>query len=151
MKRYQFKLEPLLVKRQTLEDQCQQEMAEQNRLLRQHQEELKTAFEEYRNHRLAADAVTISIAELEIFNNYANVLLDRIEAAKTKLREQRKAVDAVKDKLLALHRDTQAVEKLKEKDKQAYLKDANREESKQIDEYSVIRHAGEMSRKRQAG
>ena len=147
MKRYKFNLEPLLFQRATLEEQAQQELAEQNRLLKEIQDKLTTLFDEYQTHCKHRPSVTTP-AELELANNYTNVLLERIETARNEVRRQREAVEKVKAKLLKLHQDKKVVERLKEKDVKAYQTEIRREETKILDEFTSIRHARNEGGKR---
>lgn len=140
MKRYKFQFEPLLFQRQTLEEKARQDLAGKTKILNDLQDKLNSTFDEYRKHRLEKFKETLCAAELELFNNYANLLLDRIQEQKEALREQQKAVGKIKAKLLKLHQNKKIVETLKEKDLAAYVKDAKKNEEKEVDEINVIRH-----------
>lgn len=147
MKRYAFRFEPLLFQRQTREEQMQQELARENQLLEARGAELTRLFEEYRSHQFGRQNAPISPGDLELFNNYAALLRERLEQAKTKVREQRKVVDEVTKRLAQAHIDKEVVEKLKEKDRQAYYEELRKQETKQLDEMTIIRFASPALKK----
>lgn len=141
MKRYQFRLEPLLFKRQTIEEQVQQELAEANHKLEEYGHALTKLFDTYKSLDATQGAQSISAADLLVFQDYAGRLAEEIEAAKVKVREQRKVVETVTAKLAKVHMDKEIVEKLKEKDRQQYYEELRKQETKQLDDMTIVRHA----------
>ncbi len=139
MKKFKFRLESLLLKRQMLEEQAQQQLAIEQEKLKVHQNELTRIFEEYKSLNRKTRDGCITLAELEMDHSYKAHLLDRIEIARTAAKEQQKVVDEKKKQLLTLHRDLKAVETLREKDLEAHQSEAKREETRQMDEFSVLR------------
>lgn len=141
MKRYQFGLEPLLFQRQTLEEQTQQEMGRAQALLQALQQELEAAFQTYRTHVDTPIRSGMTPAEIRLHTNYTSILLENLERCKRKVRDQRKAVDQIRERLQAQHMDTQVVETLKEKDMARYSLELRRHESRLLDEFTSIRHS----------
>ena len=138
MKKYKFKMQSLLFHRQTLEDQAQQDLAKQQRVLLKLQNELQETYNLYHIH-IASSPKRLNAAELQIHNNYTSFLHNKILALKDQVRQQNKITDIFTKKLLAKHKDTKIVETLKEKDESNFNYQAKREETKQLDEFGSIR------------
>jgi flagellar export protein FliJ len=140
MKRYKFSLEPLLFQRQTIEEQVLQEMARARLVLQQLQAELEDAFSRYQKHISTPMQGGVSVVDIQLHNNYTTVLSEKLEACKKSVREQRKVVEDIRARLKKHHIDTKVVETLKEKDQARYTLEARRDETRQLDEFSSIRH-----------
>ena len=140
VKQYKFRLEQLLFHRETLEEKCQQELADEKSALSELQDKLNGAFDNYRKHRISDDCKTLSPAELDVHSVYKHYLAELLENTRESVNRQRKAVGKVKGRLLKLHRDKRVVEILREKDLKSYQYEVKREETKQLDEFSTMRH-----------
>lgn len=151
MQRYKFKLEPLLFQRSMLEEQTQQKLAREQMLLKQLQDKLEKAFRSLREHDAKKRAEKITPADLQLHRNYKQLLLERMDSCKEKVREQRHQVEEIKSQLLKEHRETRVVEILKAKDMDHYRVEFRRWETRQLDEFSSIRRASSMGRKASDG
>ncbi len=145
MRRFKFRFEPLLFKRQTLVEQAQQELGKQRQILEQYQQQLQDTFDELRRTRLDASQGPLTPHKLQIHNNYRRRLEDLVDQFRKQVREQSKVVDNAKKKLLQLHMDKEVVERLKERERVSYLKEMSQQEMKQLDEFGSIRFNGKKA------
>ncbi len=146
MKKYAFKLEPLLFKRQTEEEQARQKLAKENLRLKELENELSSAFEAYKAYRFQLDHDSIAPGDLHLYRNYVTELQRRLEIIKEQLRDQHRAVKAARENVLKMHKKMRVVEILKEKDIERYMKAVKREETLQLDEFTLLRHGRKPTR-----
>ncbi len=146
MKRFEFKLQPLLNYRAYLEKLARQDAAKARLELLECEKRINSLKEELRRSagridRLASKGVSAGI--FKQFTNYMDAV-DRDMGAETlrkaslaKVLEQK--IEMLKNKT----RDKKAMERLREKKEQAHVKEMLREEQKTLDEISSLKKARE--------
>lgn len=142
MKKFNFKLDPLLEHRQRLEDIRRKDLAEAGRLLEI--EELK--YKELRGkHRESIEEVERlkgednSSDELMLYYNYLIGLKDYMEEQALMVAKSRKVFEKQRVKLVSSAQDRRVVEIVKEKAHNLHLSEASKEEQKIIDDIATTR------------
>ncbi len=140
--RYSFKFESLLNYKKRLEEVAQQVLAQrmtklveaENKLTR-----LKTQEEEYLLDLVKKRTEGIYAARYLLYINFLDSLAKNIDRQEAIVRELRQAASEARQRLLQLSRERKVVEKLKEKDFDAFGKEVARLEQKENDELVLIR------------
>jgi|GEM_PF-2622866 len=148
MKKYKFKLEPLLFQRQTIEELTQQKLSGEIHTLKQLQAVLEDAFQSYNNHKSKQHSVKMSPADIQMHMNFTTVLQERLDEAREKVRDQNKVITEIKKELLEQHKQTKIVEHIKDKDIEKYKEELKKAETIEMDEFTSIRQATKIMRSR---
>lgn len=143
MKKFRFTLQPVLEHRERIEDEKQQVLAQRRLSLEQAETELKRLNEEFRassdllrsHHRgLGADELRLHYGHLQF--------LDRTIVAQIKIvAERRVAVERARADLLAASKERKAVEKLKDRRREAHAVEEARIEQNELDDGNARRYA----------
>lgn len=141
MKKYSFSLETLLFHRETKMELSKQKVAAEMQLLSKYQNELAEAFSQYKLAKSKPHPAQSTPAEMQLRTNYINMLLQNIEKHQNQVREQKKALEKVQKVLRQEHSELEVVKKLKEKDYEKYQVELRRWETRQLDDFTVTRHA----------
>jgi flagellar FliJ protein len=142
MKRFRFALQPVLDQRQRIEDEKQMIVAAKRRSLDEAEAELQRLNEEFREN---ADVLRSRHSELdteELRLTYAHLqFLDRCIVSQIKVvAERRVALDRARAELLEASKERKAVEKLKERRREAHDTEAARLEQNEIDDGNARRY-----------
>lgn len=142
MKRFRFQLQPVLDQRQRIEDEKQMVVAAKKRAVDEAEKELRRLNEEF---RVNADILRLNHAKLdseELRLTYAHLqFLDRCIVAQIKVvAERRVALDKARVELLVASKDRKAVEKLKERRREAHDTEAARLDQNEIDDGNARRY-----------
>ncbi len=144
---YRFKLETLLNHRRHQEEDCQKALAQVQKQLAAEQLKLRRKKEEKReNLRRLQDAQhkSISVAAIIMYVNYIAQLTKSIEDQNLCVREVTKKVNQKRNELIAAVKKRKTLEKLKEREWQAYQKKMLLNERKFMDEVASTRYARKM-------
>jgi flagellar FliJ protein len=142
MKRFRFALQAVLDQRQRIEDEKQMVVAVKKRAVDEAEAELRRLNEEF---RVNADVLRIRHSKLdteELRLTYAHLqFLDRCIVSQIKVvAERRVALDRARAELLVASKDRKAVEKLKERRREAHDTEAMRLEQNEIDDGNARRY-----------
>lgn len=147
MKKYKFKLEPLLFQRQTKEELKQLKLVKEKGILRELQDILESAYLAYTEHKNAPLKHNMSTADIQLHRNFFTVLQERLDKAKEDVRKQSKVIKEIQKELLELHKQTQIVEIIKDKDMEKYKEEVKKQETYEMDEFTSIRLATKIVNK----
>jgi flagellar protein FliJ len=137
MRRFRFNLEVLLRVYRLDEDNKKKKLGEANRELMAAEQDLVGLGREYDNSQDSERTVRASgesAARMRLYVLYMFDLKQRIERQKLTVREKHRMVRAAREKLVEAMRRVKAIEKLKERRKEAWKKERNRFEMKQLDD-----------------
>ncbi len=142
MKKFRFSLEPVLKHRERIEDARKADMAARQRELDAAIAELAALNDRYRaqSDLLRGEHKHLTVEELR--SGYAHVeFLNRaINAQQALVDRRRGAVDRARVELLAASRDRKAVEKLKERRREAHDEGERRAEQYELDDGNARRY-----------
>jgi flagellar FliJ protein len=143
MKKFRFTLQPVLEHRQRIEDNAKLAMAARQRELDRAQEELDDFNARYREHSdlLRGEHRKLTAEDLRL--HYAHVaFLDRaIDAQLGAVAQRRAAVDRARAEVLEASKERKAVEKLKERRREAHDVEDRRMDQNELDDANARRHA----------
>ena len=144
---YRFKLEALLTHRRHQEDACQKALAQVQRQLAAEQLKLRRKKEEKRENlrrlqRIQQKNTNVSAIILHV--NYISQLTKNIDDQNLFVREITKKVNKKRKELIAAMKKRKTLEKLKERQWQAYQKKMLLNERKFMDEIASTRYARKM-------
>ncbi|MCD4786543.1 MAG: flagellar export protein FliJ [Candidatus Eremiobacteraeota bacterium] len=144
MKKFKFKLKPVLELRKNREEQVQMELALVSR-------RLDSALQDYNNNLEHRDKTSIKLENLKVcpggiedlilYQNYIEGVDHRLSMELGSIQEIRGEVDEVKRRLFNAARDRKAIEKLEEKQKNIYANMVRRLEDKFLDDMGTVRSA----------
>lgn len=137
MKKFQFSLDTVLNYRQQVLDGVQNEYASLMLKVRQQEEKLRLAEQEYSDLNQEfrrAESEGISIAEAMRFDNGLRFLEQKIRREEKLLEECRNRAEEKRKQLIAARQDTLSLENLRAKKLEAYQKDLQKMEERSIDE-----------------
>jgi len=150
MKKFKFKLEPVLELRKNREEQIQLKLAEVIK-------KLDCALRNYNKILEHRDEILIKLENLKIcpggiedlilYQNYIENLNHQLSTQHSLVQEIKSELEEVRRKLLNAARERKAIEKLKEKRKNQYARVVRRLEDKFLDDLGSVRCArrGRMS------
>jgi flagellar FliJ protein len=144
---YRFKLEALLNHRRHQEETCQKALAQAQQQLAAEQLKLRRKKEEKRENlcRLQeAQHKSISVSSIILYVNYIAQLTKSIEDQNLCVREVTKKVNQKRNELIAAVKKRKTLEKLKEREWQAYQKKMLLNERKFMDDIASTRYARKM-------
>jgi flagellar FliJ protein len=144
---YRFKLEALLRHRRHQEEVCQKELAQTERQLADEQGKLRRQKTEKRANiqkLQAKQKERINVSDIILSVNYLQQLSKNIEDQLKNVRDAKNKVNQKRHELIIIVKKRQTLEKLKEKEWQAYQQKMMQNERKQMDEVASTRHARKM-------
>jgi flagellar FliJ protein len=151
MKRFRFNLEVLLRVYRLDEDNKKKKLGEANRELRVAEQDLVNLGRDYdasQDQERAVRTTGETAARMRLYVLYMFDLKQRIERQKLTVRDKHRLVRAAREKLVEAMRRVKAIEKLKERRKEAWKKERQRFDMKQLDDLcsqQFIRQAREGS------
>jgi len=140
---YRFKLQALLNHRRHQEENCQQELAEAQRVLtdaRERFQHLKKDKLENIEKLKARQQERHHISSILIFVNYIDQLARDLEAQTLKVDQASKSVNRKRDNLIAIMKKRKTLEKLEEKERLEYQQQLMQAERKFNDDLAATRH-----------
>lgn len=139
MKKFAFTLQTLLNVRQMEEDRIKGELAEANGELARRVTSRDVSLKEKARceQALLGDMKNgkVNVQSLEIYDNFFAYIRDLILRQSAAIEEQEARVREIQDRLVRALQDKKALEKLKDKQYEAYLLDVKHEEDKTMDDF----------------
>ena len=141
MKRFAFALQPVLDHRKRIEDEKQLVVAVRRRALDEAERERTRLNEEFRRHAAMLRERHRELQTSELQSIYAHLqFLDRCIIAQIRIvAERRIALDRARADLLDASKDKKVVEKLKERRREAFVREEQRVEQKELDDGNARR------------
>lgn len=137
MKRYQFRLDPVLKLRKLKEENCRMELGQLLTALNRLQDQLKHDREEIQNYyRIQEGALKggMTAAQIQTFPMLVQGKERNIELLKRDIKRQEELIVEKKQELAKLRGDLKVIENLKEKDYEQYRKAVNKEIDQKVEE-----------------
>ncbi len=137
---YKFKLQSVLNYRQILEGQAQQQLAAslQQRLeLQQQQVRVEERLEQTDRELRVKQQKGMDIAEMTLFEDQISHCQRQLELLRKQLHRLEKTIDEQRQELLQASMERQVMEKLRDKQKDEYLREEGRKERELLDEISL--------------
>lgn len=143
MKKFKFRLQPVLDHRKRIEDRRQLIVAERKRAHDEAQRELNRLNDEFRRHAELLRSRHSELQTGELQSIYAHLqFLDRCTVAQIHVvAERRVALDRARADLLAASKEKKIVEKLKERRREAFVVEEQLIEQKELDDGNARRWA----------
>lgn len=144
MKKYQFRLQPVLdIREKTLEDK-RLEMAQVIQLLNEQQEGLERLMAKQASYKDELESLSLeddlNVFSLANFKNYMVILQGQITQQEHTIENTKKALRVKQDAVNEALKDVKVLEKLKEKQSQKFYKDLEMKEANEIDDISTTRY-----------
>ena len=147
MKKYKFKLENVLKYRGVIEKLAKNDYLKELSKLNYEKDKLQNMYK-IRNQIIERfnplDKSSFNSIELVFFNNYLKQLIYLIEEQKKIIKEQENVVKKRFDEWNEKRKELKVLEKLKEKDFKAWLKEFDKEEQKFVDDIFVGKYVRGM-------
>lgn len=144
-KRYKFRLETLLRLRKQQEDQQKRVVASrlrEVRTLRERSQYLSTEIAHHQDQtRLSLSQARMDLDDLKLGRHWLIRLRRGVLAADAQITTQRSLLAQERADLTEARKQTKVLERLKERQRQAYLVELNRRERAELDEMNVTRFA----------
>jgi flagellar FliJ protein len=142
MKKFQFRLENMLRITESARDRCREELAASRRV----EEELQQRLARLRAERLglqqecreAAGPGKVDVFWLKDAHHYALSLLEQEDQWLRKLEIAANEIDRRREALVEAERKVQVLEKLRERRKQLFTREQERQDAKQLDEVALL-------------
>lgn len=144
MKNFRFSLETVLGYKQQMLDALQGEHAAALAAERQQEELLRATEEEYRAYGREFSerrAAGILAAEIQQYESGLHYLEGKIRRETERLHELKLKTEQARERMVEAKKETASLEKLKEKKKDDYQKEAAKNEERMIDEFISNLHA----------
>jgi len=144
---YRFKLEALLTHRRHQEEVGQKELAQAQRKLSDEREKLdqkKREKQESLKSLQAKKKESTTVTDILLYMNYIQQLSKEIEDQAMRAHKTAKIVDQKRHELVSIMQKHKTLQKLKNKEQQAYQQKMMQNERKFLDEIASIRHARKM-------
>jgi flagellar FliJ protein len=144
---YRFKLEALLTHRRHQEEVGQKELAQAQRKLSDEREKLdqkKREKQESLKSLQAKKKESTTVTDILLYMNYIQQLSKEIENQAMRAHKTAKIVDQKRHELVSIMQKHKTLQKLKNKEQQAYQQKMMQNERKFLDEIASIRHARKM-------
>lgn len=144
MKKYSFRLQPVLdIREKTLEDK-RLEMAQIIQLLNEQQEGLERLIEKQVSYKDELESLSLeddlNVFALANFKNYMVNLQEQITQQEHNIENTKKALRVKQEAVNEALKDVKVLEKLKEKQSQKFYKDIEMKEANEIDDISTARY-----------
>lgn len=144
MKKYSFRLQPVLdIREKTLEDK-RLEMAQVIQLLNEQQEGLERLIAKQASYKDELESLSLeddlNVFALANFKNYMVNLQEQIIQQEHNIENTKKALRVKQEAVNEALKDVKVLEKLKEKQSQKFYKDIEMKEANEIDDISTARY-----------
>ena len=144
MKKYSFRLQPVLdIREKTLEDK-RLEMAQVIQLLNEQQEGLERLIAKQASYKDELESLSLeddlNVFALANFKNYMVNLQEQITQQEHNIENTKKALRVKQEAVNEALQDVKVLEKLKEKQSQKFYKDIKTKEANEIDDISTARY-----------
>ena len=144
MKKYSFRLQPVLdIREKTLEDK-RLEMAQVIQLLNEQQEGLERLIAKQASYKDELESLSLeddlNVFALANFKNYMVNLQEQITQQEHNIENTKKALRVKQETVNEALKDVKVLEKLKEKQSQKFYKDIEMKEANEIDDISTARY-----------
>mgnify|MGYP002766327178 FL=1 len=144
MKKYSFRLQPVLdIREKTLEDK-RLEMAQVIQLLNEQQEGLERLIAKQASYKDELESLSLeddlNVFALANFKNYMVNLQEQITQQEHNIENTKKALSVKQEAVNEALKDVKVLEKLKEKQSQKFYKDIEMKEANEIDDISTARY-----------
>ena len=144
MKKYSFRLQPVLdIREKTLEDK-RLEMAQVIQLLNEQQEGLERLIAKQTSYKDELESLSLeddlNVFALANFKNYMVNLQEQITQQEHNIENTKKALRVKQEAVNEALKDVKVLEKLKEKQSQKFYKDIEMKETNEIDDISTARY-----------
>ena len=144
MKKYSFRLQPVLdIREKTLEDK-RLEMAQVIQLLNEQQEGLGKLLAKQDAYKEELESLSLeddlNVFSLANFKNYMVNLQTQIKQQEANIENTKKALRVKQDAVNEALKDVKVLEKLKEKQSQKFYRDIEMKEANEIDDISTARY-----------
>lgn len=142
---FKFRLEKVLVLRQEAVDRAQKELIKSQLALKQAKEKTKALIEDlrHRHEELIKNNYQLAQDHLRVIKHTKTLL----EKAQKHQADCEQAVIQARKALLDAQKELEALQKLKEKQAEAYHLEANRVEQKETDEKNALKYATDKLKK----
>ncbi|MGM0370144.1 MAG: flagellar export protein FliJ [Bacillota bacterium] len=140
MKKFEFRLEPLLNLKEQEKKNLQKELMSLRNKYQQTEQELekyKLDKQGWQEELTAKQSAGINSKELVKYRNYIEYLIDEIEEVKLKLDYWQQEIKDCQERLTEKLQEKKKLSKLKEKEKEKHWADFLQEERKQSDEIAT--------------
>ena len=144
MKKYSFRLQPVLdIREKTLEDK-RLEMAQVIQLLNEQQDGLGKLLAKQDAYKEELESLSLeddlNVCSLANFKNYMVNLQTQIKQQEANIENTKKALRVKQDAVNEALKDVKVLEKLKEKQSQKFYRDIEMKEANEIDDISTARY-----------
>ena len=144
MKKYLFRLQPVLdIREKTLEDK-RLEMAKVIQLLNEQQDGLEKLLAKQDAYKEELESLSLeddlNVFSLANFKNYMVNLQTQIKQQEANIENTKKALRVKQDAVNEALKDVKVLEKLKEKQSQKFYRDIEMKEANEIDDISTARY-----------
>ncbi len=144
MKKYSFRLQPVLyIREKTLEDK-RLEMAQVIQLLNEQQDGLGKLLAKQDAYKEELESLSLeddlNVFSLANFKNYMVNLQTQIKQQEANIENTKKALRVKQDAVNEALKDVKVLEKLKEKQSQKFYRDIEMKEANEIDDISTARY-----------
>lgn len=144
MKKYSFRLQPVLdIRKKTLEDK-RLEMAQVIQLLNEQQDGLGKLLAKQDAYKEELESLSLeddlNVFSLANFKNYMVNLQTQIKQQEANIENTKKALSVKQDAVNEALKDVKVLEKLKEKQSQKFYRDIEMKEANEIDDISTARY-----------
>lgn len=144
MKKYSFRLQPVLdIREKTLEDK-RLEMAQVIQLLNEQQEGLERLIAKQASYKDELESLSLeddlNVFALANFKNYMVNFQEQITQQEHNIENTKKALRVKQEAVNEALKDVKVLEKLKEKQSQKFYKDIEMKEANEIDDISTARY-----------
>ncbi len=143
MKRFAFALEKILEYRRQVELDRRRAFSKAVEIFRRREEQLRALageLELYRTRMAQMGTGKISTRDLALHRTYLTHVESQIEQAVVWLQDAGKDLEARRQDLVASSKDRRVLETVKERKRADYEYEANRQETKELDEVGATRH-----------
>lgn len=141
MKRYSFRLQRVLDIKEVIQQIRERELANalnvlesEQLVLDSHREKLQTYQDEIRGRK------RLSIFEMRFYSSYLTLLIFEIQRQINRISECEREVENSKKKLEWAYKERQAIENLKQRTREEYLRDFDKDQQIQGDEISLSKY-----------
>ncbi len=137
MAKYNYKLQSLLTIKEKLEEQKKNEFAKQNNILQEELNKLKSMYEDIDSvvqQQKENQTKSIKPYDLKLYIQYIEKLKQDIKKQEVVIKKQKEITEQARFDLLEQTKAKKSLEKLKEKDFEAFLEEEKKQEQKMIDE-----------------
>ena len=144
MAKFIFKMQSILNLKERIEDQKEQEFAKALQILASARQILENLTNE-KHHTIAKlrgeMGIKISPLDFQAYNNYIEVLKQRIEQQLLAIREAEAFVEKKRLELVEATKERKMLDKLKENKREEFIEEEKHSEQKQVDEIVSYKYA----------